>query len=66
MMMMFMRENKQEIKEVLYKKMDSIVISKSIVVPLFYDEVSRFVSRKVKGMKINPTNLLDLRTVRKN
>ena len=61
-----LKENKQEIKEVLYKKMDSIVISKSIVVPLFYDEVSRFVSRKVKGMKINPTNLLDLRTVRKN
>ena len=46
--------------------MDSIVISNSVIVPLFYDEVVRFVSKDVKGMKINPTNLLDLKSVRKN
>ncbi len=59
-------ENDQINKEFLYKKMDSIVISNSVIVPLFYDEVVRFVSKDVKGMKINTTNLLDLRSVRKN
>jgi peptide/nickel transport system substrate-binding protein len=61
-----LKENDQTNKEFLYKKMDSIVISNSVIVPLFYDEVVRFVSKDVKGMKINPTNLLDLRSVRKN
>ena len=42
------------------------MISNSVIVPLFYDEVVRFVSKDVEGMKINPTNLLDLRSVRKN
>ena len=46
--------------------MDSIITSKAVIVPLFYDEVIRFVSKDVIGMKINPTNLLDLRRVRKN
>ena len=49
----------------LYSKMDSIIISKSVVVPLFYDEVVRFVSIDVSGMMINATNLLDLREVKK-
>ena len=45
--------------------MDSLIISKSIIVPLYYDEVIRFVSKDVNGMKINATNLLDLRNVKK-
>ena len=45
--------------------MDSLVMSKSIIVPLFYDEVIRFVSKNISGMKINATNLLDLRSVKK-
>jgi len=61
-----LQENNMNKRIKLYKKMDSIIISKSIVVPLFYDEVIRFVSKNIKGMKINATNLLDLRTVRKN
>ena len=46
--------------------MDSIIISKSIIVPLFYDEVIRFVSNDINGMKINAANLLDLRTIKKD
>ena len=57
--------DKKQNREILYKKMDSIIISKSIIVPLFYDEVIRFVSNDINGMKINATNLLDLRTVKK-
>ena len=40
-------------------------MSKSIIVPLFYDEVIRFVSKNISGMEINATNLLDLRSVKK-
>tara|TARA_B100001939_G_scaffold347984_1_gene371813 strand:- start:2813 stop:4429 length:1617 start_codon:yes stop_codon:yes gene_type:complete len=54
-----------EITKQSYSKMDSIITSKAVIVPLFYDEVIRFVSKDVIGMKINPTNLLDLRKVRK-
>ena len=55
----------KEITKQSYSKMDSIITSKAVIVPLFYDEVIRFVSKDVIGMKINPTNLLDLRKVRK-
>ena len=58
-------ETDPEKSKLLYQKMDSIIMSKSIIVPLFYDEVVRFVSKNVVGMDINATNLLDLREVRK-
>ena len=45
--------------------MDSLIISKSIIVPLFYDEVIRFTRKNLNGMQINATNLLDLRYVKK-
>ena len=60
-----LRETNPEKSKLLYQKMDSIITSKSIIVPLFYDEVVRFISKNVVGMEINATNLLDLRIVRK-
>ena len=45
--------------------MDSLIISKSIIVPLFYDEVIRFTRKNLDGMQINAANLLDLRHVKK-
>ena len=60
-----LRETNPEKSKLLYEKMDSIITSKSIIVPLFYDEVIRFVSKNVVGMEINATNLLDLRNVKK-
>ena len=59
------KETDQSERVKMYKKMDSIVISKSIIVPLYYDEVTRFVSKNIKGMEITATNLLDLRRVYK-
>ena len=35
------------------------------VVPLFYDEVVRFTRKNVKGLGINPINLLELKQVKK-
>ncbi|MEP3838429.1 MAG: ABC transporter substrate-binding protein [Algibacter sp.] len=50
----------------LYTKMDSLAMDKALMVPLFYDEVVRFTRKNVKGLGINPINMLDLRYVHKN
>ena len=44
--------------------MDSLMMQDAPVVVLFYDEVLRFVSKRVENMGSNPTNLLDLRRVK--
>lgn len=49
----------------LYRRMDSLVMSRSPVVVLYYDEALRFVNKNVKGMTANPINLLNLKKVRK-
>ena len=46
--------------------MDSLVIKEAPIVPMFYDEVVRFTRKEVKGLGINPVNLLDLKRVRKD
>lgn len=53
-------------REELYTKMDSLVMSKTPVVNMFYDEVVRFTRKEVKGLGINPINLLDIKRVRKD
>ncbi len=50
----------------LYTTIDSLAMDNAIMVPLFYDEVIRFTRKNVKGLGINPINLLDLRRVRKD
>ena len=47
-----------------YTEMDSLMMQDAPVVVLFYDEVLRFVNKRVTNMGSNPTNLLDLRRVR--
>ncbi len=49
----------------LYTTMDSLAMDKAIMVPLYYDEVVRFTRKNVKGLGINPINLLDLKRVSK-
>ena len=49
-----------------YTEMDSLMMQEAPVVVLFYDEVLRFVNKRVQGLGSNPTNLLDLRHVRIN
>ena len=46
--------------------MDKIVMRETPIVVLFYDEVLRFTQKNIEGLGINPTNLLDLRKVKKN
>jgi len=49
----------------LYHRMDQIVIDQAPVVPLYYDEVIRFVPLNITGLGINPMNLLVLKSVKK-
>jgi len=55
-----------EDRKLLYTKIDSIAMQKTIMVPLYYDEVVRFTQKNIKGLEINPINLLDLKRVYKN
>jgi len=50
----------------LYQKMDSIIIEEAPVVPLYYDEVIRFSQKNIKGLGINPIDMLHLKRVKKN
>ena len=52
-------------RALLYARMDSMVQAKAPIIPLFYDEVVRFTPKGLKGLGINPINLLDLRRVQK-
>ncbi len=61
-----LNENIDSIRYDLYRQMDNIIISEAIVVPLFYDEVVRFVRKGVEGLQPNPMNLLDLKRVSKD
>lgn len=58
-------ETDPEVRAKLYTKMDSIVMAKAPIVPLFYDEVVRFTRKSVNGLGINATNLLELKSVKK-
>lgn len=53
-------------RQPLYRQMDSLIMTRAAVAPLYYDEVIRFKQKDVKGLGINPQNLLDLTRVRKN
>ena len=56
--------NDLEQRAAYYTEMDSLMMQDAPVVVLFYDEVLRFVNKRVKDMGSNPTNLLDLRRVK--
>lgn len=50
----------------MYHEMDSIMMTESPVVILFYDEVLRFVNKKVSNFNGNPVNLLNLKALEIN
>ncbi|MGB6269947.1 MAG: ABC transporter substrate-binding protein [Olleya sp.] len=49
----------------LYSKMDSLMLKKAPIVPLYYDEVIRFTQKNISGLGSNPINLLELKQVSK-
>ncbi len=60
-----LQETELHKRHILYQKMDSIIVTKAPVVPLYYDQVIRFSRKNIKGLGINPINLLHLKRVQK-
>jgi peptide/nickel transport system substrate-binding protein len=48
----------------LYRRMDSLVMEESPVIPLFYDQVSHFIRNEVKAFETNGVNMLNLKQTR--
>ena len=48
-----------------YKHMDSLAFSDFPIIPLYYDQVVRFVQKDIINMEINPINLLVLKNTKK-
>jgi len=49
----------------LYQEMNQMLSNDAVIVPLYYDEVIRFVNNNVLGLESNPMNLLILKNVQK-
>lgn len=49
----------------LYKKMDKMLMTEMPVIPMFYDQISVFLNKSVKGFENSPINMLDLTRVYK-
>jgi ABC-type transport system substrate-binding protein len=47
----------------LYNEMDKIIVENAPVVILYYDEILRITQKNIKGLKINPMNMLRLENV---
>lgn len=56
----------EEVRKTLFHEMDKLIVEDAPCIPLYYDEVIRLVSHKVKGLGINAMNLLNLKTVKKS
>ena len=56
---------KDSLRYVYYQKMDSTIMADAAVVPLFYDQVVRFIHPEISGIGVNPMNLLLLKYAKK-
>jgi peptide/nickel transport system substrate-binding protein len=61
-----MLEINDSLRYKLYNSMNQLIIDDAAVVPLYYDEVIRFVNTNVIGFESNPMNLLNLKNVKKH
>ena len=57
-------ERSDQLRFADYVKMDSLVMDDAAVVVLFYDEVLRFVHKRVQNLGSNPINLLNLKQIK--
>ena len=61
-----MKETNPEKTCDLYHQMEQLIIEEAPVVPLFYDEVTRFMHKNISGLKPNAMNLVILKEVKLN
>lgn len=55
----------RNLRNKLYRDMDSLVMDEAPVAILYYDESLRFIQNNILGMTSNPINLLNLKKVKK-
>lgn len=48
-------------RSLLYRSMDSLIMADAVVIPLYYDQVVRFVASNLEGLGNNALNLLNLK-----
>lgn len=53
-------------REQLYEQMDSLLMDKAPIIPLYYDEVVRFTQKTISGFAPNAQNFLVLKYVQKS
>lgn len=56
--------NDDSLRWELYRKMDSLAIRNAPLIPLFYDQMLHFTSKRTTGFTSTPMNLIDLKNVR--
>ena len=54
-----------EKRRTYYHLMDQMILDEAAIVPLYYDQVIRFVQNDIVGFESNAMNLLELKTVQK-
>ena len=59
-----MQENDEQKLKELYRNMEEIIYDEAPVIPLFYDEVIRYVRKHVTGLEANAMNQLSLKRVK--
>jgi len=59
-----MRTLTDEDRYSIYYQMDQLIIDESVIVPLYYDQVVRFIPVGLEGLGTNPMNLLSLKKAR--
>jgi ABC-type transport system substrate-binding protein len=50
-----------DVRHQLYRELDQIIMDESVIIPLYYDQVVRFVPVGLEGLGSNPMNLLNLK-----
>ena len=62
---MALKEINIEKRRMYYQLMDQMILDEAAIVPLYYDQVIRFVQNDIVGFESNAMNLLELKTVQK-
>jgi oligopeptide transport system substrate-binding protein len=60
-----MNEVNDSLRFKIYQEMDKIIIENAPIIPLYYNEVVRFIQKDVKGLELNAMNMLILKRVKK-
>ena len=59
------QQTNDSIRYALYQQMDQIILDEAAIVPLYYDQVIRFVQPNIQNFESNGMNMLNLKDVEK-